>query len=89
MDAKDMGRKGGRSRSPSKRIAARRNGKRGGRPRQVDVFARQVTEECRRLAPLLPQIDPGDLRLIVRCMLLPPAKRCVFIARRSDGRYVF
>ena len=84
-----MGRKGGRSRSPEKRSAARRNGELGGRPRKADVFAREVTEECRRLAPQLPQIDPGDLRLIVRCMLLPPAKRCVFIARRPDGRYVF
>jgi hypothetical protein len=84
-----MGRKGGRSRSPEKRAAARRNGERGGRPRQVDVFARRVTEECRRLSPQLPQIDPGDLRSIVRCMLLPPAQRCVFITRRPDGRYVF
>jgi len=55
----------------------------------VDVFARRVTEECRRLSPQLPQIDPGDLRSIVRCMLLPPAQRCVFITRRPDGRYVF
>jgi hypothetical protein len=84
-----MGRLGGRSKSASKRVAARRNGKRGGRPRKADVFARKVTEECRRLAPLLPQIEPGDLRLIVRCMLLPPARRCVFVTRRTDGRYVF
>jgi hypothetical protein len=34
-------------------------------------------------------MDPGDLRMIVRSLLLPPARRAVFIARRKDGRYVF
>jgi hypothetical protein len=89
MDARQMGRRGGSSRSAAKRAAARRNGALGGRPRQADVFARRVREECMRLAPQLPQIDPGDLRLIVRCLLLPPARRAVFITRRKDGRYVF
>jgi len=89
VNAREMGRKGGRSRSAAKVSAARRNGARGGRPRNVDRFARRVQEECARLAPQLPQIDPGDLRRIVRCLLLPPARRAVFIARRKDGRYVF
>ena len=84
-----MGRLGGRSRSAAKRAAARRNGLRGGRPRDVDVLARSVTDACARLAPQLPGVAPGDLRLIVRCLLLPPARRAVFVARRSDGRYVF
>ena len=44
---------------------------------------------CQQLAPQLPAVDPGDLRMIVRCLLLPPARRAVFIARRKDGRYVF
>ena len=89
MDSKDMGRRGGKSRSPAKRAAARRNGRRGGRPRNADVFARKVREVCSRLAPRLPQIDPGDLLLIVRHLLLPPERRVVFIAQRKDGRYVF
>ncbi|HYV65363.1 MAG TPA: hypothetical protein VE964_03910 [Myxococcales bacterium] len=84
-----MGRKGGRSRSAAKSAAARQNGAHGGRPRNVDRFACQVSEVSRRLGPQLSTIDPGDLRMIVRCLLLPPARRAVFIARRKDGRYVF
>jgi len=89
MDAGEMGRRGGRSRSAAKRVAARRNGARGGRPRDVDLLAWRVRDVCARLAPELPGVDPGDLRLIVRCLLLPPARRAVFVARRNDGRYVF
>jgi hypothetical protein len=89
VNAKQMGRKGGRSTSVAKRAAARRNGARGGRPRNVDRFAREVRETCARLAPQLPQIDPGDLFLIVRHLLLPPERRVVFVTRRKDGRYVF
>ncbi|MCA1827183.1 MAG: hypothetical protein ABR567_16275 [Myxococcales bacterium] len=89
MDASAMGRRGGRSRSSAKVAAARRNGARGGRPRNADLFAREVQGLCERLSPRLPRVDPGDLRLIVRCLLLPPARRAVFVIRRKDGRYVF
>ena len=84
-----MGRKGGKSRSVAKRAASRRNGARGGRPRDIDRFAARIRAVCQRLAPELPAVDPGDLRMIVRSLLLPPARRAVFIARRKDGRYVF
>src|SRR3982751_5691121 len=70
MDASQMGRKGGQSRSAAKRAAARRNGALGGRPRKADEFARTIREVCLRLAPDLPAIDPGDLRMIVRSLLL-------------------
>jgi hypothetical protein len=89
MDVSEMGRRGGQSRSVAKRSAARRNGARGGRPRDVDLLARKVREVCARLAPQLPELDPGDLGLIVRSLLLPPGRRAVFLARRQDGRYVF
>lgn len=89
VDVRQMGRRGGRSRSAAKTAASRRNGALGGRPRDVDRFAQQVREVCARLSPELPGVDPGDLRMIVRCLLLPPARRAVFIARRKDGRYVF
>ncbi len=89
MEASDMGRRGGQSRSAAKRAAARRNGARGGRPRDVDLLARKVREVCARLAPQLPELDPGDLQLIVRSLLLPPARRAVFVARQQDGRFVF
>jgi hypothetical protein len=89
MNARQMGRKGGRSKSAKKRAAARANGARGGRPTKADLFARRIRETCDRLGPRLPHIDPGDLRLIVRNLLLPPLERVVFIRRRKDGRYVF
>jgi hypothetical protein len=89
MDVRQMGRRGGQSRSAAKIAASRRNGALGGRPRNVERFARQVRDVCARLSPELPEIDPGDLRMIVRSLLLPPQRRAVFIARRKDGRYVF
>ena len=89
MDASQMGRRGGQSKSSRKRAAARRNGRRGGRPRSAELFARRVHEACARLQPQMPRVDPGDLRSIVRCLLLPPAQRAVFVVRRKDGRYVF
>lgn len=84
-----MGRRGGRSRSAAKRAAARRNGSRGGRPRKADLLARSVRDLAALLSPELPRVDPGDLRLIVRSLLLPPERRAVFVIRRKDGRYVF
>jgi hypothetical protein len=89
VDVRRSGRKGGQSRSAAKIAASRRNGALGGRPRNVERFARQVQEVSARLSPQLPEVDPGDLRMIVRCLLLPPLRRAVFIARRRDGRYVF
>jgi hypothetical protein len=89
VDAGQMGRRGGRSRSAAKSAASRRNGARGGRPRNIDRFASQIRDVCLRLAPELPAVDPGDLRMIVRSLLLPPVRRALFIARRKDGRYVF
>jgi len=89
MDASEMGRRGGQSKSAAKRTAARRNGARGGRPRDVDLLARKVRDVCARLGPQLPEVDPGDLRLIVRSLLLPPARRAVFLTRGQDGRYLF
>src|SRR5437867_11702781 len=89
VDVREMGRRGGLSRSTAKRAASRRNRARGGRPREANLLARQIAKVCARLGPQLPELDPGDLRLIVRCLLLPPARRAVFIVRRKDGRYVF
>jgi len=55
----------------------------------VELFARRVDAACVALAPRLPKVDQGDLRLIVRSLLLRPARRAVFVSRRKDGRYVF
>lgn len=89
MHAREMGRRGGRSKSVAKGVAARRNGARGGRPRNADRFALSVRNLCARLSSQVPEIEPGDLRMIVRSLLLPPARRAVFVTRRRDGRFVF
>lgn len=53
-----------------------------------EKFRQQVFEARDRLAPLLPDIDPGDLILILECMLRPfgTGKR-FFLRQRADGRH--
>jgi len=53
-DAREMGRRGGRSKSEAKRAAVRRNGLRGGRPRNVELFAQRVRKLQKELGPELP-----------------------------------
>lgn len=89
MTAGELGRKGGRSRSPAKRAAARRNGSKGGRPRFADLLARRVREARAQLQPLLPDMDPGDLDLILSCLLRPLERRQFFMWRDARGRLVF
>jgi hypothetical protein len=62
--------------------------KRAAKPFDVEVFKRKVFETRDRLAPLLPDIDPGDLLLILECTLRPfgTGKR-FFLRQRSDGRH--
>jgi len=84
-----MGRKGGRSRSSAKGAAARRNGLRGGRPRFADLLAARVREARVRLQPRLPEVDPGDLGLILACLFRPPERRQFFMRRDRKGRFVF
>ena len=53
-----------------------------------ESFRRKVFAERDRLAPLLPEIDPADLLLILECTLRPfgTGKR-FFLRQRPDGRY--
>jgi hypothetical protein len=41
------------------------------------------------LQPSLPDIDPGDLALILACLFRPPERRQFFMWRDEQGRYVF
>jgi hypothetical protein len=42
-----------------------------------------------RLAPQFPDIDPGDLLLIIKALLRPPgSRRRFFIRKLGPGRYV-
>ena len=89
MNAREMGLKGGRSKSAAKAAAARRNGRRGGRPKSAERFAREVRKLAAQLAPRVPQVDPHDLGLIAECLLKPPARRLVFMFPLKRGGYVF
>jgi hypothetical protein len=84
-----MGRRGGRSRSEAKRAAVRRNGLRGGRPRNIELFAQRVRELQEELGPQLPGIDPDDLNLIIDCLLRPVTQRKVFVYPLKGGGYAF
>ena len=54
-----------------------------------EKFRQQVFEARDRVAPLVPEIDPGDLILILQSLLRPfgTGKR-IFMRRTKDGRYV-
>jgi hypothetical protein len=89
MNARELGRRGGRSRSEAKRAAVRRNGLRGGRPRNIELFAQRVRALQEQLGPALPEIDPDDLNLIIDCMLRPVTQRKVFVYPLKGGGYAF
>lgn len=49
----------------------------------------QVDLWYRRLAPKMPDIDPHDLRMILRSLLQPSSvKRRWLLRKTEDGRYV-
>jgi hypothetical protein len=55
-----------------------------------DEFARRVMQARDRVAPRFPDIDPGDLLLIVESVLRPPSKNRRFFVRPlpRGGGYV-
>ena len=79
----------GRSKSPAKRAAARRNGATGGRPRKIDILVKKIVALRDRVTPRFPDIDPGDLLLIADGMVRDPCESLFFLFRRSDGGYDF
>jgi hypothetical protein len=62
--------------------------KRAAKAFDVEAFMEKVFATRDRLAPLLPDIDPADLLLILECTLRPfgTGKR-FFLRQRSDGRH--
>jgi hypothetical protein len=59
-------------------------------PFDPEQFASDVRAEVKRLTPLLPDIDPDDLVLIVQCKLRPfGTGRRYFLREQSPGVYVF
>jgi hypothetical protein len=88
MNARKAGQIGGRQKSPAKRLAARRNGALGGRPKKADVFLRNMRALYKKLHDKCPHIDPEDLILIVERMCrLPGSGRRFFIRSLESGGY--
>ncbi len=55
----------------------------------IEAFADRVREARDRLAPRLPEIDPGDLLLILQSLLRPPGwERRFFLRSLRPGVYV-
>ena len=54
-------------------------------------LAARVERLHKRLSPLLPNIDPHDLEMILTSLLRRRRERMqlMFLKKRKDGRYVF
>ena len=58
--------------------------------RDAERLARRVREAQQRLAPRLPDMDPGDLGLILEALFRPPGSGRRFFIRANGPRgYVF
>jgi hypothetical protein len=90
MNARDVGRRGGQRKSPAKRLAAQRNGARGGRPTKAQALLRRMRAVYATLQDQELNIDPGDLGLIIeRLCRTPNSGRRFFIRPRKGGGYGF
>jgi hypothetical protein len=55
-----------------------------------EELIRKILEARDRVAPLLPDIDPGDLTLILEMLLRPVGSGRIFFIREANaGSYVF
>ena len=56
---------------------------------ELDSWVRRVLAERDRLAPRFPDMDPGDLLLILQSLLRPPGReRRFFLRSPRPGVYV-
>ena len=53
-----------------------------------ELFAQRVEREVARLSPRLPDVDPGDLVLIVQSLLRPLGSGRRFILRPAGSGFV-
>jgi hypothetical protein len=59
-------------------------------PKDFDAVLARVEEERRRLAPLLADMDPGDLHAILVAIFQPWGMgRRIFIRQLRPGVYIF
>ena len=85
MDKRDAGQHGGRSRSLAKQTASRRNGVLGGRPTRAKALLCAMRRLYEHLHGKCPEIDPGDLSLIVERMCRRPGSGRRFFIRPLEG----
>ena len=52
---------------------------------EVERLVDRVEEALRQLAPLFPDVDPGDLLLILQSLLRPPGWGRYFLLKRLDS----
>ena len=59
-------------------------------PAEVQALVAHIEEARQRVAPLLPDVDPGDLLSILECLYRPFGSGKVFFLREErPGVYVF
>ena len=88
VNARTAGKKGGRSKSAAKQAASRKNGARGGRPSAARALLKRIVAAQADLQ--LPDIDPGDLGLILeRLCRAPNSGRRFFIRPIKGGGFAF
>jgi hypothetical protein len=55
-----------------------------------DAFIKELEKARDRVAPLVPDIDPGDLLLILECLLKPPGLgRHLFVREIAPDVFAF
>jgi len=88
MNKRDAGQRGGRRKSLAKQAAAKRNGLQGGRPTRAVALWRDMRALYTKIQAKCPEIDPGDLNLIVERMCRRPGSgRRFFIRPLAVGGY--
>ena len=50
-------------------------------------LARRIKEAQLRLQPLVPDVGPDDLFMIIHSLLVPITEKTFFLRMRPDGRY--
>ena len=57
---------------------------------EIEKWIAEINEWQKRLQPQFPDIDPHDLRMILRSLLQPASVPRRWLLRKTkDGRYVF
>lgn len=56
---------------------------------ETEELIAKIKEAMARLEPRLPEMDPGDLALILQCIIQPFGSGRIFLLKERDGQRVF